>query len=95
MLQARIEQLPQTPGMEGGRRPTGVTGVETKPTEVEVVARKNTPSIDNWLQDTRDRNSCRIESQWEQFNRIIFAQRRIVLFLSAQVDRATGTWRIK
>jgi transposase-like protein len=40
MLQARIEQLPQTPGMEGGRRPTGVTGVETKPTEVEVVARK-------------------------------------------------------
>jgi len=40
MLQARVEHLPQTPGTEGGRRPTGVTGVETLETDVEVVARK-------------------------------------------------------
>ena len=40
MVQARIEQLPQTPVMEGGRRPTGVTGAETPKMEVEVVAGK-------------------------------------------------------
>jgi transposase-like protein len=40
MHEARVEHLHPTPGTEGGRRPTGVTGVETKPTEVEVVARK-------------------------------------------------------
>jgi len=40
MVQARIEQLPQTPETEGGRRPTGVPGVETRTPEVEVVAHK-------------------------------------------------------
>lgn len=40
MVQARIEQLPQTPVTEGGRRPTGVTGVETNIADVEVVAHK-------------------------------------------------------
>jgi len=40
MLQARVEHLPQTPGMEEGRMPTGVPGIETTPTDVEVVAHK-------------------------------------------------------
>ena len=40
MVQARINQLPQTPVTEGGRRPTGVTGVETKISDVEVVVHK-------------------------------------------------------
>jgi transposase-like protein len=40
MIQARIAQIPPTPVTEGGRRPTGVTGVETKIGDVEVVAHK-------------------------------------------------------
>jgi transposase len=40
MLQARLGHLPQTPGTEGGRRPTGVPGVESIPPDVEVVAHK-------------------------------------------------------
>ena len=40
MLQARVEHLPQTPGTEGGRRPTGVPGVESMTPAVEVVAHK-------------------------------------------------------
>lgn len=40
MLQARVKHLPQTPGTEGGRRPTGVPGVENMTPSVEVVAHK-------------------------------------------------------
>ena len=40
MIQARIEHLSQTPGTEGGRRPTGVPGEEGTAPEVEVVAHK-------------------------------------------------------
>jgi transposase len=40
MIPARLEQYPQTPGTEGGRRPTGVPGVETIHQNVEVVAKK-------------------------------------------------------
>lgn len=40
MIQARIEHLSQTPGTEGGRRPTGVPGKEGTAPEVEVVAHK-------------------------------------------------------
>jgi len=40
MLQARLEHLPQTPGTEGGRRPTGVPGEESITPVVEVVAHK-------------------------------------------------------
>ena len=36
MMEARIEPLPQTPGTEGGRRPTGVPGERTT-SDVEVV----------------------------------------------------------
>mgnify|MGYP003381325903 CR=1 FL=1 len=38
MVEARIEALPQTPGTEGGRRPTGVTGGTTTTPDVEVIA---------------------------------------------------------
>jgi transposase len=40
MIQARIEHLPQTPGTEGGRRPTGVPGEASTTPDVEVVAHK-------------------------------------------------------
>ncbi len=40
MVQSRLEHLTQTPGTEGGRRPTGVPGEETKTPDVEVVAHK-------------------------------------------------------
>jgi transposase len=40
MLQVRVDHLPQTPGTQGGRRPTGVTGVESITPAVEVVAHK-------------------------------------------------------
>mgnify|MGYP001575378105 CR=1 FL=1 len=40
MQQARVDHLPQTPGTEGGRRPTGVPGVESMTPTVEVVAHK-------------------------------------------------------
>ena len=38
MMEARIEPLPQTPGTEGGRRPTGVPGEASTTPDVEVVA---------------------------------------------------------
>jgi transposase-like protein len=41
MLQVRVEHLPQPPGTEGGRMPTGVSGVESMTSAVEVVAQKS------------------------------------------------------
>ena len=40
MEQARVEQVAESPVTEGGGRPTGVTGEEPTPMEVEVVAQK-------------------------------------------------------
>ena len=40
MILAQLEQHAQTPGTEGGRRPTGVPGVELIDQDVEVVAKK-------------------------------------------------------
>jgi transposase-like protein len=38
MIEARMEHLPQTPGTEGGRRPTGVPGEASTTPDVEVLA---------------------------------------------------------